>query len=127
MGQRRRILLVDDEPSIRKVIGKRLEVEGFEILLAQDGQEAIDMARAHHPDLIILDLMLPKLSGFDVCAALKKDQSSGQIPIITMFTGKGQDGDEERCKALGAAAYITKSQGAASLLVQIRALLGDAG
>ena len=125
MGDRRRILLVDDELSIRKVIGKRLEVEGFEVFLAQDGQEAIEMARTHHPDLIILDLMLPKLSGFDVCAALKKDGGANTVPIITMFTGKGQDEDEARCKKLGAAAYITKSQGAVALLAQIRSLLGE--
>lgn len=121
---RRRVLLVDDEPSIVKMVGKRLEVEGFDVIVATDGQEAIAKAEAEHPDLIILDLMLPKLSGFDVCAKLKAGQDSKDIPIVVMFSGKGEAGDEERCRELGAAAYVAKGQGAGPLMAQVNALLG---
>ena len=68
MSERKwRILLVDDEPSILKVVGKRLEVEGYEVIVAADGEEAIEKAKQAHPDLIVLDLMLPKLNGINVC------------------------------------------------------------
>lgn len=119
-----RVLLVDDEPSIIKTIGKRLEVEGFEVLVAMDGQEALEKAQTQHPDLIILDLMLPTLSGFEICAKLKQDRHSQEIPIITVFSGKGSPADAERCRQLGAAAYVAKGQGAAPLLTEIRTLLG---
>jgi len=119
-----RVLLVDDEPSIIKMVGKRLEIEGFEVVTAMDGEEALAKARAERPDLIVLDLMLPKVSGFDICAELKQRQQSSEIPIITIFSGKGSAEDEERCKQLGAAAYVSKSEGVKTLLEHARALLG---
>jgi len=127
MSERKlRVLLVDDEPSLIKMVTKRLEVEGFEVLTAADGEEALAKAQAEHPDLIVLDLMLPKVSGFDVCAKLKQHQQSSDIPIIAIFSGKGSLEDAERCKQLGAAAYVSKSDGVKTLLEQARALLGKA-
>ena len=122
-----KILLVDDEPSIIKTIGKRLEVEGFEVLIAIDGEEAIRIATAEHPDVIVLDLMLPKVDGFQVCQTLKKDKSAKDIPIITVFSGRGNEEDQERCRSLGAAAYVQKGHGATPLLDQIRNLLSHMG
>ena len=121
---RRRVLLVDDEPAIIKVIGKGLEAAGYEVLSAMDGEDAMTKAQLGHPDVIILDLMLPKKSGFEVCAALKKDPQFQRIPII-IFTGKGQEMDEKLCRELGADAYITKPHASKALIEQIEALLAN--
>ena len=120
----RRILLVDDEPAIIKVIGKRLETRGFEVFTAIDGEEALTKAKLSKPNAIILDLMLPKRSGFEVCATLKKDPTTRHIPII-IFTGKGQVMDERLCRELGADAYINKAQQSHVLVEQLEALLGQ--
>ena len=126
MNERKwKVLLVDDEPSILKVVGKRLQVEGYDVVVAADGQEAMEKAQQEHPDLIVLDLMLPKLSGFDVCVQLKKDRRSRDIPIITIFSGKGSTEDADRCRQAGAAAYVSKGHGAGPLLDQIKTLLKE--
>ena len=120
-----KVLLVDDEASILKVVGKRLQVEGYDVIVAADGEEALEKAQQEHPDLIVLDLMLPKLSGVDVCVRLKKDRRSQDIPIITIFSGKGSSEDADRCRQAGAAAYVSKGHGAAPLLEQIKVLLKE--
>ena len=122
MSEAVRILLVDDESSIIKMVGKRLEVEGYEVLVAMDGQEALAKARAEDPDLIILDLMLPKLNGYEVCRLLKFDQKFQHIPVI-MFTAKAQEKDEHLGRECGAEAYIRKPFKAQELLDQIKALV----
>ena len=120
---KQRVLLVDDEPSIIKIIGKGLQVAGYEVVTAMDGEEAMTKAQLANPDVILLDLMLPKKSGFEVCAALKKDPRYARIPII-IFTGKGQEMDEKLCRELGANAYLSKPHGAKALIEQIEAILG---
>lgn len=125
MAEPPRILLVDDEPSIVKMVGKRLEVEGFRVLIAVDGQEGLDKARAEHPDLIILDLMLPKMNGYEVCTALKQDPQHQKIPII-LFTAKAQEKDEKMGLECGANAYVRKPFRAQELLERIRSLLSIA-
>jgi len=117
-----RILLVDDEPSIIKVVGKRLEVEGYQVLIAVEGQEALAKAQTEHPDLIILDLMLPKLNGYEVCTMLKQDTRYQHIPIM-LFTAKAQDQDERLGMECGADAYVRKPFKAQELLERIRRLL----
>ncbi|MBI4323238.1 MAG: response regulator [Candidatus Omnitrophica bacterium] len=116
-----RVLLVDDEPSIVKMVGKRLEVEGFEVLVAMDGQEALKKVQTEAPDLVVLDLMLPKLNGYEVCMMLKEDTRYQKIPVV-MFTAKAQEQDEKLGLACGADAYIRKPFKAQELLEQIRAL-----
>ncbi len=124
MAQRKwKVLLVDDEPSIIKMITKRLEFEGYEVLVAMNGEEALEKAKSERPDLIVLDLMLPKVNGFDVCAELKQHQRSWEIPVITIFSGDSSTDDQARCLKLGAAAYVTKGQGAAPLMAQVKELL----
>ena len=118
-----RVLLVDDEASIIKVVGKGLQVAGYEVVTAMDGDEAMTKAQLANPDVILLDLMLPKKSGFEVCAALKKDPRYAKIPII-IFTGKGQEMDETLCRELGANAYLSKPHGTKALVEQIEAILG---
>lgn len=121
---KRRVLLVDDEPSIIKVVGKRLEVAGYEVLIAMDGQEGLTKAKLGRPDVIVLDLMMPKLNGFEVCAALKQDPQFQHIPVI-IFTGKGRGMDEQLCRECGANAYLTKPHRPEELIEQIEALLAN--
>lgn len=118
-----RILLVDDEPSIVKMVGKRLEVEGFQVLIAMDGQDGLAKAQAEQPDLIILDLMLPKLNGYEVCTMLKQDTRYQKIPIV-LFTAKAQDKDEKMGMECGANAFVRKPFRAQELMEHIRRLLG---
>jgi len=122
MGEKPRVLLVDDEPSIVKMVGKRLEVEGFEVLIAMDGQEGLTKAQAQQPDLIILDLMLPKLNGYEVCTMLKQDTRYQKIPIV-LFTAKAQEKDEQLGMDCGANAYVRKPFRAQELLDKMRSLL----
>ena len=124
MAEKRRILLVDDEPSIVKMVGKRLEVEGFEVLVAMDGQEALAKARAESPNLIVLDLMLPKVNGYEVCTMLKQDTRFQNIPIV-LFTAKAQEKDEQLGMECGANAYVRKPFRAQELLEKIRALIAQ--
>ena len=125
MAERLRILLVDDEPSIVKMVGKRLEVEGFDVLIATDGQDGLAKARTESPDLIVLDLMLPKLNGYEVCTMLKQDSRYQKIPIV-LFTAKAQEKDEKLGMECGADAYVRKPFRAQELLGKIRSLLPGA-
>jgi len=122
MADKTRILLVDDEPSIVKMVGKRLEVEGFEVLLAMDGQDGLKRAQTESPDLVILDLMLPKLNGYEICTMLKQDSRFQKIPVI-MFSAKAQEKDEKLGLACGADAYVRKPFKAQELMDHIRELL----
>ncbi len=123
MAEKARILLVDDEPSIVKMVGKRLEVEGFDVLVAMDGQDALAKARAENPSLIVLDLMLPKMNGYEVCTMLKQDARFQKIPII-IFTAKTQEKDEKMALECGAEGFVRKPFRAQELLEKIRTLLG---
>src|SRR3990167_768650 len=104
---KKRILIVDDEEDILSVVKFRLEANNYEVLLAADGQEGLNKARTEKPDLIILDIMLPKLDGYKVCRMLKFDDRYKHIPII-LFSARTQDSDLETGKQQGADAYITK-------------------
>ena len=124
MADKVRILLVDDEPSIIKMVGKRLEVEGYEISVAMDGQEGLRKAQTESPDLVILDLMLPKLNGYEVCTMLKQDAKYQRVPVL-MFSAKAQEKDERLGRECGANAYVRKPFKAQELLDQIKVLLAN--
>lgn len=121
----KRILLVDDEPNILLLLGSRLRSEGFEVMTAKDGQAGFDMAKKEKPDLIILDLMLPKMDGYKVCGLLKKDSRYTKIPIL-MFTARGQAEDLKMGLEVGADAYMTKPFVPQTLLSKIQELLAPA-
>ena len=121
---KRRVLLVDDEPSIIKMVGKRLELAGYEVVTALDGEDGLAKARVGRPDVVILDLMMPKMSGMEVCATLKGDARYRHIPII-IFTARRQEMDEKLCRECGADAYVTKAQQSKALIEQIEAVLGS--
>jgi len=120
----KRILVVDDEVQLVEMVKMRLEASGYEILSAYNGQEALDKARDEKPDLIILDLMLPKLDGYKVCRMLKFDEKYKSIPII-LFTARVQKSDKEIGTQVGADAYITKPFEPQVLLSKIKELLGE--
>lgn len=121
MGKRR-ILIVDDEQDLVAMVKMRLEALGYDTLEAYDGQDALDKARKENPDLIILDLMLPKMDGYKVCRMLKFDEKYKKIPII-MFTARIQDSDKGLGAEVGADAYITKPFEPQALLTKIEELL----
>jgi two-component system phosphate regulon response regulator PhoB len=117
-----RILAVEDEMDILDVIRYNLEKEGYPVVTAATGEEAIDKAREEQPDLILLDLMLPEMDGFDVCKILKNDPLTASIPIL-MVTAKGEESDIVTGLELGAEDYITKPFHPRVLIARVRAAL----
>lgn len=103
------ILLVDDDLTLREMYDERLKAEGFDIVQASDGQEALAKAREAKPNIILLDVMMPKINGFDVLRQLKDDPDLKEIPVI-ILTALIQDVDRMQGKKLGAADYIVKSE-----------------
>ncbi|MDP8966395.1 MAG: response regulator [Cyanobacteriota bacterium] len=106
----KKILIVDDEPHIRLLLEQTLEDledEGVQLLIADNGEEALDTIKAEKPDLVFLDVMMPKMNGFDVCNAVKNELSIKGVYII-MLTAKGQEFDKLKGKEVGADLYMTK-------------------
>ena len=102
-----RVLIVDDEPDIVESIKFNLELEGFECLVARDGEDALLKAKREKPNLILLDIMLPKINGYKIARLLKFDQSYKDIPII-MLTARTQKTDIQHGEETGADEYVTK-------------------
>ena len=121
---KKRILVVDDEKDLVEMLALRLEANEHEVLKAYDGKEGLDKARKEKPDLIILDLMLPKMDGYKICRMLKFDEKHKKIPII-MFTARAQDSDKKTAEEVGADAYITKPFDPKTLLDKIKELLAE--
>jgi len=121
-NDKKKILLVEDEKDMAYAVTLQLEAKGYEIITASDGREGLEKARTKKPDLIILDLMLPKIDGYKVCRMLKFDDKYKNIPII-LFTARAQDSDKKVGKEVGADAYITKPFEPSALLDKIRELL----
>jgi two-component system alkaline phosphatase synthesis response regulator PhoP len=117
-----KILIVDDEKDIVKMLDYNLKKEGFRTISAYDGEDALDMAAREHPDLIVLDLMLPGVDGLEVCKALKKESKTASIPII-MLTAKTQELDKVVGLELGADDYVTKPFSPRELIARIKAVL----
>jgi two-component system, OmpR family, alkaline phosphatase synthesis response regulator PhoP len=121
---KKKILVVEDEAELTGAIQIRLEQAGYEVLIAYDGQEALEKARTENPDLIVLDLMLPKIDGYKVCRLLKFDGKYKNIPVV-MLTARAQEKDENLGYEVGADAFITKPFKYQVLLAKITELLGD--
>lgn len=119
---KKKILVVDDEPDQVEMIKMLLEANDYEVVAAYDGGQALTKARAERPDLIILDLMLPVMEGFEVCRLLKFDAKFANIPII-LFTAKASDEDRKAGEEVGASAYINKPFDPDVLLGKIKSLL----
>ena len=113
------ILVVDDDISTIKILRANLENEGYKVLTAMDGAEALQSVEMELPDLIILDIMMPKMDGFEVCQRLRE---WSQIPII-MLSALGSESDKVKCLDVGADDYMTKPFGASELIARVKAVL----
>ena len=118
----KKVLIADDEQNIVISLEFLMKREGFEVLVANDGEEAIRRIRADQPDLVLLDVMMPKKSGFEVCQEVKSDPALGAVRIL-MLTAKGRDTELAKGLALGADAYMTKPFSTRELVDKVRSLL----
>ena len=107
MSTDRKVLVVDDEPDVLLLCRVNLEFEGYEVIEAADGETAMEQVRAHRPDVVLLDVMMPRMDGWQVLQAIKSDDELRSIPVV-MLTAKVQDQDQIRGWSEGAADYITK-------------------
>lgn len=119
---RRSILVVDDEPDIRALVEYNLKKEGFTVRTAADGETALSMVRTEGADLVILDLMLPGLSGWEVCRILRQDGRTRNLPVI-MLTARGEEQDRVRGLELGSDDYLVKPFSPRELIARVKAVL----
>ena len=117
--EKQRILVVDDDSTISEVVARYLEGEGYAVDVALDGAEALERAKARYPDLVVLDLMLPRVDGLEVCRVLR---TQGSVPII-MLTAKGEEMDRLLGLNLGADDYVTKPFSPKELVARVKAVL----
>jgi two-component system KDP operon response regulator KdpE len=119
VSERQRVLVADDDPLIQRLVRTHLDRAGFRVLTAADGESALDMAAAEQPDLIVLDLMLPGIDGFEVC---KRIREFSLVPVV-MLTARGEQVDKLRGFEAGADDYLTKPFSPPELLARVRAVL----
>jgi DNA-binding response OmpR family regulator len=120
--EQKRILIADDNENIRDALAYLLEDEGFQLWIAKDGADALQKVRDVHPDILLLDIMMPEMNGYDVCRAIKSDPEL-QNTYIIMLTAKGQVAEQERGKEAGANEYIVKPFSPGEILVKIKKIL----
>jgi len=118
------ILIVDDEPNIVISLEFLLERDGWRVQIARDGQEALEAIEREPPALVLLDVMLPRLSGYDVCQRIRERPAWRSVRVL-MLTAKGREVEMAKGLALGADGYVTKPFSTGELLARIRALLGE--
>lgn len=117
-----KVLIVEDEPAQLELLTYNLKAEGYDVITADNGEEGCLLAEEQNPELIILDWMLPKLSGIEVCRQLKRRKATNEIPIM-MLTARGEEADKVRGLDIGADDYIVKPYSIAELLARARALV----
>jgi DNA-binding response OmpR family regulator len=120
-----KVLVADDEPNIVISLEYLLKREGYTVTVAKDGQEALDAIALERPDLVLLDVMMPKKSGFEVCQAVRANEALQSTKIL-MLTAKGRDTDVAKGLALGADAYMTKPFSTRELVLKVAQMLGRA-
>lgn len=121
----KKVLIADDEPNIVISLEFLMQREGHAVSVARDGAAALDAIRANRPDLVLLDVMMPGLSGFEVCQAVRADEALAGVKIL-MLSAKGRDTDIAKGQALGADGYMTKPFSTRELAEKVRELLGGA-
>lgn len=121
----KRVMIVEDNDLNMKLFNDLLEANGYETIKTRNGLEALDLARAHRPDLILMDIQLPEVSGLEVTKWLKEDDDLYKIPVIAV-TAFAMKGDEERIRQGGCEAYISKPISVAKFVETIRSYIGDA-
>ncbi len=119
-----KILIAEDEPDIRELVALILELDGYEIVQARDGQDAVEKARTERPDLILMDVRMPRMTGYEACETLKADPATQHIPVV-FLSAKGQAGEVEAGLRAGAVAYLLKPFDAEDLLAQVKRILRD--
>ena len=119
-----RILIVDDEPNIVLALELLMKREGYEIRTVGDGEKAVEAAAAFRPDLILLDVMMPRMDGYEVCQRIRADDSLKGV-FIVMLTAKGREVEREKGLALGADLYITKPFSTREVVRQVREILAS--
>jgi len=117
-----KILIADDEPNILISLEYLMKREGYDVQVARDGQEALDTVRRERPRLVLLDVMMPKKSGFEVCQEIRSDESVKDT-LVLMLTAKGRDTDVAKGLAMGADGYMTKPFSTKELVQKVRELL----
>lgn len=118
-----RILIVDDEPNIVVSLEFLMRREGYEVSVARDGEEGLASIRDELPDLVLLDVMMPKLNGYDVCQQVRSDPAFAGIRIVLLTASSARSADVDKGLALGADAYIPKPFGTRDLVIQVNSLL----
>ena len=118
----KKILIVDDEPNIVISLEFLMKKEGFAVAVANDGDEALGLVASFNPDLVLLDVMMPKKSGFEVCEALRADPQYAGLKIV-MLTAKGRDTEMAKGLAIGADAYVTKPFSTRELVDKVKEML----
>lgn len=121
-----KVLIADDEPNIVISLEYLMKREGYQVLVARDGEQALSMIRAERPALVLLDVMMPGRSGFEVCQSVRTDEAFADMKIM-LLTAKGRDTDVAQGMALGADAYMTKPFSTRELAARVRELLGKDG
>lgn len=121
----KKILVADDEPNILISLEFLLKREGYEVRVAHNGEEALEWVRAEHPDMAILDVMMPRRNGFEVCQDLRQDPEFKDLRIM-MLTAKGRDTEISKGLALGADVYMTKPFSTKELIAKVKALFDRA-
>lgn len=117
-----RILIVDDEPNIVFALDLLMKKEGFEVHTADDGEKAFQAVSEFRPDLVLLDIMMPKMDGYEVCQRIRSDASLKDVRII-MLTAKGREVEKEKGLALGVDSYITKPFSTREVVLKVKELL----
>ncbi len=119
----RKVLIADDEHNIRHILDFSLNAEGFDVVSADNGEDAFTLAVSEQPDLIILDVMMPGRGGIETCKVLKEDERTADIPVI-LLTARSTREDRDKGKAVGADGYITKPFSPQNVIDSVQSLLG---
>jgi DNA-binding response OmpR family regulator len=118
-----KVLVVDDEVYILHILDFSLGAEGFDVITAADGEQALSRARSERPDLIVMDIMMPRLDGYETCQRLKTDPATKDIPIL-LLSARGREEDRKRGMEAGASDYMTKPFSPNKLIARVTEMLG---
>jgi DNA-binding response OmpR family regulator len=121
-----RILVVDDDQVIQQLLKVNLELEGYAVDVAEDGEEALELFDERRPNLVLLDIMMPRLDGWEVCRRLKEGEDSADVPIV-LLSARAQEADVQRGTEMGVAAYVTKPFDPIQLLDLVADILAKQG